>query len=154
MSSKKFASLVTSVTNRLHPRKPTFKSVVEEAVRARTRFSAAALPLPKILSDQIPQELFEQFIYYLGDDRRALSACSIVCRAWFAVSRYHLFAPLVVRPVFLHFGQGDIIQSSVALREFGEFQSTTSSDVSARHPNRWRKNSYLWNRRRALSRQP
>jgi len=39
----------------------------------------------------IPQEIIDQFIDYLYDDREALMTCALVCRAWVPSSRYHLF---------------------------------------------------------------
>lgn len=123
MPPRKFASIVSSVMNRLQSPNSTFKDVVEEEVKAariRARM-AAILPLPKTLSDQIPQELFEQFIFYLSKDRRSLAACSTVCRAWFAVGRRYLFARLPIRPIFLRFGHEQVINTSVALREYSHY---------------------------------
>ncbi|KAJ7090647.1 hypothetical protein C8R44DRAFT_648056, partial [Mycena epipterygia] len=41
--------------------------------------------------DQFPSELYDYIIDHLHDDRRTLSACSLVCRDWYATSSYHLF---------------------------------------------------------------
>ncbi|OCH92094.1 hypothetical protein OBBRIDRAFT_751999 [Obba rivulosa] len=39
----------------------------------------------------LPQELVDEAIDYLWDDFRALSSCSLTCRAWLAPARTHLF---------------------------------------------------------------
>ncbi|KAF8959141.1 hypothetical protein BDZ97DRAFT_1412821 [Flammula alnicola] len=39
-----------------------------------------------------PQEIMDQFIDHLYDDRRTLKKCALVCRAWVPSSRYHLFS--------------------------------------------------------------
>ena len=39
-----------------------------------------------------PQELVEHVIDFLGDDRRALSACALVSRDWLPRAHYHRFA--------------------------------------------------------------
>ncbi|KAJ7255334.1 hypothetical protein C8J57DRAFT_607078 [Mycena rebaudengoi] len=41
--------------------------------------------------DRLPPELHDRIIDHLHRDRRTLSACSLVCKAWQSSSRYHLF---------------------------------------------------------------
>ncbi|PCH43746.1 hypothetical protein WOLCODRAFT_164690 [Wolfiporia cocos MD-104 SS10] len=48
------------------------------------------------MGPQIPQELCEFFIDYLHDDTRALSACSLTCRAWLLTARYHRFHAIII----------------------------------------------------------
>ncbi|KAJ7889728.1 hypothetical protein B0H13DRAFT_1887841 [Mycena leptocephala] len=48
-------------------------------------------PLSLDLLARFPSELYDCIIDHLHDDRRSLSACSLVCRDWHAASRYHLF---------------------------------------------------------------
>jgi hypothetical protein len=43
---------------------------------------------------EIPQELVDMVIDHLHGDRRALSACSLVCRSWLPSSRFHKFASI------------------------------------------------------------
>lgn len=74
--------------------------------------------LPRALSDSIPQELFERFIEFLRGDQHSLAVCSLVSRAWLPASRYHLFDPLIVRPIRLNCEWSLHINCSVALREF------------------------------------
>ena len=45
---------------------------------------------------RFPQEIYDMIIDHLHDDKRALSTCSMVCRAWTSPSRYHLFQSLVL----------------------------------------------------------
>jgi hypothetical protein len=47
----------------------------------------------------IPQEIVDQFIDHLYDDRRALKTCALLCRAWVPSSRYHLFSSLRISPL-------------------------------------------------------
>ncbi|RDB18178.1 hypothetical protein Hypma_000542 [Hypsizygus marmoreus] len=47
-----------------------------------------------ISSPSLPQELAEVTIDHLWDDRRALQACSLVCKAWLPSSWFHLFHEL------------------------------------------------------------
>ncbi|KAJ7090640.1 hypothetical protein C8R44DRAFT_817793 [Mycena epipterygia] len=47
--------------------------------------------LPPDIIDRFPSELYDYIIDHLHDDRRTLSACSLVCRDWYATSSYHLF---------------------------------------------------------------
>lgn len=72
--------------------------------------------LPRALSDSIPQELFERFIEFLRGDQHSLAVCSLVSRAWLPASRYHLFDPLIVRPIRLNCEWSLHINCSVALR--------------------------------------
>lgn len=46
----------------------------------------------RALVNTIPTELIERILDHLYDDVRTLKACTLVCRAWFTRSRYHLFA--------------------------------------------------------------
>jgi hypothetical protein len=46
----------------------------------------------------IPQEMVDEFIGHLYDDRRVLKTCALVCRAWVPSSRYHLFSSLRLSP--------------------------------------------------------
>jgi hypothetical protein len=39
----------------------------------------------------LPQEVCENLIDHLHDDKAALGVCGLVCRAWVPASRYHLF---------------------------------------------------------------
>jgi CNH domain len=75
-------------------------------------------PLPRALTDCIPQELFERFIEFLHGDNISLSRCSTVCRAWLPASRYHLFSSLIVRPIQLNIGWWLRVNCSVAFRGF------------------------------------
>lgn len=45
----------------------------------------------------LPHELTDHIIDFLYADRRALSACSLVCHAWLAPARYHRFSHTTVR---------------------------------------------------------
>ncbi|KAF9066123.1 hypothetical protein BDP27DRAFT_1151553, partial [Rhodocollybia butyracea] len=38
-----------------------------------------------------PQELVDEIIGFLHDDKGGLLHCSLVCRAWMPAARYHLF---------------------------------------------------------------
>ena len=58
----------------------------------------AVLSLPLGISERIPQELYERFIEHLCDDRVSLARCSLVCRAWWPASRYHMKRSLAVLP--------------------------------------------------------
>ena len=42
----------------------------------------------------IPSELYDHTLDFLHNDRAALSACSVVCKAWLPSSRFHLFSNL------------------------------------------------------------
>ena len=44
------------------------------------------------LANMIPTEIFERILDHLYEDVNTLKACTLVCRSWFARSRYHLFA--------------------------------------------------------------
>jgi hypothetical protein len=49
------------------------------------------------LPSKIPSELADTIIDYLHDDSRALSSCSIVCKAWLVPrSRFHLFEHILL----------------------------------------------------------
>ncbi|KAJ7625501.1 CNH domain-containing protein [Roridomyces roridus] len=55
-----------------------------------------------ILPPTLPIEIIERTIDYLHTDKNALIACSVVCRAWFPTSRWHLYTHVVpVIPVKL-----------------------------------------------------
>ncbi|KAI0087374.1 hypothetical protein BDY19DRAFT_995062 [Irpex rosettiformis] len=41
------------------------------------------------MADTLPPELGDRVIDFLHDDSRALSACSLTCRSWLPVARYH-----------------------------------------------------------------
>ncbi|KAL6300225.1 hypothetical protein BKA93DRAFT_867912 [Sparassis latifolia] len=44
-----------------------------------------------VMSPRLPQELIDQVIDHLWDDRASLEACSTSCHAWLSSSRTHLF---------------------------------------------------------------
>ncbi|KJA17670.1 hypothetical protein HYPSUDRAFT_46146 [Hypholoma sublateritium FD-334 SS-4] len=44
------------------------------------------------------QEVIEQFIDHLHDNKEALRECALVCRAWVPRSRYHLFESVTISP--------------------------------------------------------
>ncbi|KAF8055245.1 hypothetical protein FPV67DRAFT_1544720 [Lyophyllum atratum] len=44
----------------------------------------------------LPHELIDYIIDHLHDDRAALCACCLACKAWLACSRYHLFADVLL----------------------------------------------------------
>ncbi|KAJ7766794.1 hypothetical protein B0H16DRAFT_1412712 [Mycena metata] len=46
---------------------------------------------------RLPPELQEYIIAQLGDDKHALSECSLVCSHWSVASRYHLFQHTTIR---------------------------------------------------------
>lgn len=52
----------------------------------------------KATSKQIPQEIIDQFIDHLYNDRETLRTCALVCRAWVTSSRYHLFGVVKIFP--------------------------------------------------------
>ncbi|KAK0216184.1 hypothetical protein IW262DRAFT_1398526 [Armillaria fumosa] len=57
----------------------------------------------QIKGPRFPPELFDRFIGFLHRDKEVLKVCSLVCRAWIPVSRFHLFKRLsfhVVRSVY------------------------------------------------------
>ncbi|TFK74995.1 CNH-domain-containing protein [Pluteus cervinus] len=58
---------------------------------------SSVIPLPYELTDQIPTEIYERIIDFLHTEQNALSGCSLVCKAWHASSRLHLF-DLYVKP--------------------------------------------------------
>lgn len=45
---------------------------------------------------QVPQELIDQFIDHLHDDRKTLKACCMVSRSWKPSSQFHLFCAISV----------------------------------------------------------
>jgi hypothetical protein len=109
-----FASLAT-LAYRLQKKKRKLAKL--STASKPDRYEGQLQPLPRTLSDSIPQELFERFIDFLHGDKNSLSRCSIVCRAWLPASRYHLFDPLILRPIQLNLGWSLHIDCSVALRE-------------------------------------
>jgi hypothetical protein len=48
---------------------------------------------------QIPQEIIDQVIDHLYNDRETLRTCALVCRSWVPSSRYHLFGVVVICPM-------------------------------------------------------
>ncbi|GLB44326.1 hypothetical protein LshimejAT787_1602560 [Lyophyllum shimeji] len=46
----------------------------------------------------LPHELIDIIIDHLHDDRVALANCSMVCKAWLASSRFHLFSDILLSP--------------------------------------------------------
>ncbi|KAI0954585.1 hypothetical protein AcW1_006430 [Taiwanofungus camphoratus] len=48
-------------------------------------------------SSDLPPELCDQILDHLWDDRAALEACSLTCRAWLATTRIHLFHSICLR---------------------------------------------------------
>jgi len=54
-------------------------------------------PLATHVSDRFPLELIDRILDYLHSDRRTLSSCSQVCRAWLASSKCRLFRNATVR---------------------------------------------------------
>lgn len=48
-------------------------------------------------SAQLPLELFERIIDFLHSDKRALCACSLVCRSWYLCSQRQLCYRVVIR---------------------------------------------------------
>jgi hypothetical protein len=52
---------------------------------------------------QIPQEIIDQVIDHLYNDRETLRTCALVCRSWVPSSRYHLFGNVDIS--FLEWGQ-------------------------------------------------
>lgn len=118
-----YASLAT-LANRLQRKKRKLAKPVEFIYSSETEahliissHGCGVQPLSRALSDNIPQEIFERFIDHLHEDTHTLSTCSIVCQAWLPASRYHLFGPLVVRPVRLNLGWSLDINCSVALHK-------------------------------------
>jgi hypothetical protein len=49
-----------------------------------------------------PPELIAAILDCLQDDKKALSACSLVCHAWIVLARDHLFADLTINARRLH----------------------------------------------------
>jgi hypothetical protein len=41
--------------------------------------------------ERLPQELIDEIFHYLGEDKRALKVCSLVCKAWFYPAHRQLF---------------------------------------------------------------
>ncbi|TFK41605.1 hypothetical protein BDQ12DRAFT_390264 [Crucibulum laeve] len=72
------------------PRKSILKRV--SSVRPPT------VPLPKALSEQIPQEVLEVVLEFLHNNRRALGVCSLVCSGWMPICRHQLFKKLHICP--------------------------------------------------------
>ncbi|KAJ6491414.1 hypothetical protein C8R47DRAFT_450253 [Mycena vitilis] len=59
--------------------------------RPNPLFSNSLSPLSLDICARFPTELHDYIIDHLHRDKRALLACSLVCSAWSASSRYHLF---------------------------------------------------------------
>ncbi|TBU40157.1 hypothetical protein BD309DRAFT_993264 [Dichomitus squalens] len=47
---------------------------------------------------RIPQEIHDEIIGFLHDDRDALQTCALVCRAWLLRVRFHLFRTVTLDP--------------------------------------------------------
>ncbi|KAL6306761.1 hypothetical protein BKA93DRAFT_138253 [Sparassis latifolia] len=56
-----------------------------------------ALPPPLSGIARFPEELWMNIIDFLQDDRKALRACNLTCRAWVSSARRHLFRSFKVR---------------------------------------------------------
>jgi hypothetical protein len=54
-------------------------------------------PLAPRLTTYLPQELMEYVIDFLYNDKPTLRACSLVCRAWVAEARVHLFRSIHIQ---------------------------------------------------------
>ncbi len=50
------------------------------------------------LTVQIPQEIRDEIMGYLHDDRPALRICALVCRAWLPRARHYLFRAVTLDP--------------------------------------------------------
>jgi hypothetical protein len=48
--------------------------------------------------DRLPLELIERIIDFFHDSRKDLYHCALVCKAWLAPSRYHLFYSICICP--------------------------------------------------------
>ncbi|KAJ7669232.1 hypothetical protein DFH06DRAFT_1321262 [Mycena polygramma] len=59
--------------------------------RPNPLFTDALSPLSLDICARFPTELHDYIIDHLHRDKRALLTCSLVCSAWSASSRYHLF---------------------------------------------------------------
>ncbi|KAI0707423.1 hypothetical protein C8Q76DRAFT_749168 [Earliella scabrosa] len=59
-----------------------------------TYLSATGLPMLA----RLPQEIYDEFLGYLQDDRQCLQSCALVCRAWLTRARYHLFRSVALDP--------------------------------------------------------
>ncbi|KAJ7487354.1 hypothetical protein B0H11DRAFT_1116695 [Mycena galericulata] len=59
-------------------------------------------PLSLDLSARVPSELHDYIIDHLHNDRRSLCVCSLVCKAWYGPSVYHLFRNAAIIRVDRH----------------------------------------------------
>ncbi|KAJ7741215.1 hypothetical protein DFH07DRAFT_59596 [Mycena maculata] len=69
----------------------TSKSSKKPKERPNPLFSNPLSPLSLDICARFPPELHDYIIDHLHDDRRTLSICTLVCRAWHAPSTYQLF---------------------------------------------------------------
>ncbi|KAI0932020.1 hypothetical protein AcW1_000735 [Taiwanofungus camphoratus] len=63
----------------------------------------------------VPLELCDYIIDFLHNDRRALAACSLTCRAWLPAARFHLFDSIVLYNARLCTAFNRLLENSPAL---------------------------------------
>lgn len=103
--------LASRVRKRFEPNNPSDPSIIGAS-------DQLLIPLPTVLTEGVPQELYERIIDHLYEDIPALLACCLVCRAWVPASRYHLFGRrLIISPLALAGGTAPV-NCAVAVREF------------------------------------
>lgn len=62
----------------------------------------------------LPTEIHDIIIDHLHDDRHALAACALVCKAWLDTSRHHLFGETKIL-VFYVPKLAKVLQTAVVL---------------------------------------
>ncbi|KIM42336.1 hypothetical protein M413DRAFT_409612 [Hebeloma cylindrosporum] len=58
--------------------------------------------LPAHLASQLAPEIFDMILDNFHQSKQDLSTCSVVCKAWLPVCRYHLFAAVSYHAEFAH----------------------------------------------------
>ncbi|KAF6757832.1 hypothetical protein DFP72DRAFT_890807 [Ephemerocybe angulata] len=80
--------------------------------------------LPPTLTDRIPQEIYDSVIAAIGSEiwlTRALGAASLVCHAWEASSRIHIFSSFSFTPasiIFLAYEAGYRVLTSIRCAKY------------------------------------
>jgi hypothetical protein len=59
------------------------------------------------IKPQLPPELIDRVIDHLHNSSSGLRTCALVCRAWLASSRFHLFYTIHIHPTFIRKNDSD-----------------------------------------------